>query len=55
MTSQMMQASAPYLDVHSHTFEVTIDAQMSGYSRQFVAVVGRNSLQDIQVLGFRWQ
>jgi len=39
-------------DVRSRTFEVTVDVEVAGYKRQFKAVLGRNSPQDIQVLSF---
>lgn len=42
-------------DVRSRTFEVQIDAQIGGYHRQFVAVVGRNNPRDVQVLSFYWK
>lgn len=39
-------------DVRSRTFEVTVDVEVAGYKRQFKAILGRNSPQDIQVLTF---
>lgn len=42
-------------DVRSRTFEVTVDAQVAGYQRQFVAILGRNGAQDIQILSFYWK
>lgn len=39
-------------DVRSHTFEVEITAQINGYQRKYMAVIGRNTPQDIQVLTF---
>jgi general secretion pathway protein K len=44
-----------YCDVRSRTFEVEVDAQISGYHRKFIAVVGRNNPRDIQVLTFYWK
>ncbi len=44
-----------FCDVRSKTFEVTIDAQISGYKRQFVAILGRNPPRDVQVLNFYWK
>lgn len=52
MVARMLQ---PYCDVRSKTFEVTIDAQIAGYHRQFIAILGRNSPRDIQVLNFYWK
>lgn len=42
-------------DVRSRTFEVQVDAEVNGYRRQFIAIVGRNSPKDIQVLTFHWR
>jgi len=39
-------------DVRSHTFEVEITAQINGYQRKYMAIIGRNSPQDIKVLTF---
>jgi general secretion pathway protein K len=44
-----------YCDVRSRTFEVTVDAEIGGYKRQFVAVLGRNTPRDIQILTFYWK
>ncbi len=44
-----------FCDVRSRTFEVQIDAQVGTYKRQFIAVLGRNSPRDIQVLSFYWK
>ena len=41
-----------FCDVRSRTFEVQVEAEVGGYRRQFVAVVGRNNLRDVQVLSF---
>jgi hypothetical protein len=41
-----------YCDVRSRTFEVQVTAEISGYTRQFIAVVGRNSPRDVPVLSF---
>lgn len=43
-----------YCDVRSRTFEVHVDAQVAGYHRHFVGVVGRNNPRDVQVLSFYW-
>ena len=42
-------------DVRSKTFQVQIDAQVNGYTRQFVAILGRNTHRDIQILNFYWK
>jgi general secretion pathway protein K len=44
-----------FCDVRSRTFEVTVEAQISGYKRQFVAILGRNNPRDIQFLSFYWK
>jgi len=41
--------------VRSATFEVHVDAEVGGYHRQFVAILGRNSPRDVQVLSFYWK
>ena len=41
-----------YFDVRSRTFEVDVEVSISGYTRHYVAILGRNSAQDIQVLTF---
>jgi general secretion pathway protein K len=42
-------------DVRSRTFEVQVDAEVNGYRRQFIAIVGRSSPRDVQVLSFYWK
>jgi general secretion pathway protein K len=44
-----------YCVVRSSVFEVTVDAEMSGYHRTFVAVLGRVNPRDVQVLSFHWK
>jgi general secretion pathway protein K len=46
-----------YCDVRSYTFEVQVDAQVSGYKRQFVAIITRprGNPRDMQVLSFYWK
>lgn len=39
----------------SSTFEVQVDAEVAGYSRQFFATLARNSPRDVQVLSFYWK
>jgi general secretion pathway protein K len=46
---------ARYCDVRSRTFEVTIDAQVAGYHRQFIAILGRADPRNVQVLSFYWK
>jgi type II secretory pathway component PulK len=42
----------PYCDVRSYTFEVQVEAEVGGYSRQFIAVIGASNPNDPQVLNF---
>jgi general secretion pathway protein K len=44
-----------FCDIRSRTFEVTVDAEVGGYHRQFIAVLGRNNPRDIQILSFYWK
>jgi len=44
-----------YCDIHSRTFEVHIEAKINNYKREFVAVLGRNTPRDIQILTFYWK
>jgi general secretion pathway protein K len=50
----MGQMIQQFTDIRSRTFEVRVDAQISGYHRYFTAVLGRNSARDVQVLTFAW-
>ena len=49
------QQAASFFDVRSQTFEVRVDAEIAGYRRQFVAILGRKSPRDVQVLSFYWK
>ena len=42
-------------DVRSYTFEVHVDAQVGGYHRRFVGIIGRASPRDVQILSFHWE
>ena len=55
LNRQAVAQIARICDVRSRTFEVQVDAQVGGYHRHFVAIVGRNSPKDIQVLSFYWK
>ncbi len=39
-------------DVRSRTFEVTVEAEVAGYKKTFVAIVGRNNPRDLPILSF---
>ena len=43
-----------YCGTRSRTFQVTVHAEVGGSSRDFVAILGRNSPRDVQVLSFYW-
>ena len=47
--------AARYFEQRSRTFEVTVQAEVNSYHRTFVAVLGRNSPRDVQVLNFYWK
>jgi general secretion pathway protein K len=51
MAAQMRQ----FCDVRSRTFQVQVDAQVGGYHRHFIGVLGRNNARDVQVLNFYWK
>jgi type II secretory pathway component PulK len=50
----MQGAIQQFCDVRSRTFEVHVKATVSGYTRDFVGILGRNNQRDIQVLSFYW-
>lgn len=54
MSQQLVQQFQRVCDVRSHSFKVTVDAQVGGYHRYFTAIVGRNSPQDTKILTFNW-
>jgi hypothetical protein len=54
-SAQIVGQLQRYCDVRSRTFEVQVDAEVGGYKRQFIAILGRNSPRDVQVLSFYWK
>jgi len=50
----MLGAIQQFAAVRSSTFEVHVDAQVAGYHRRFVGVLGRNNPRDVQILSFYW-
>ena len=44
-----------FCSVSSSTFEVQVDAQIGAYKRQFIAILGRTSPRDVQILNFYWK
>jgi general secretion pathway protein K len=55
VTLEASRTMAQFCDVRSRVFEVQVDAQVGTYKRTFIAVLGRNSVRDIQVLTFYWK
>lgn len=55
MNRQTAQQAARYFDQRSRAFEVEVDAEVNGYHRHFVAILGRNNQRDVQVLSFYWK
>jgi type II secretory pathway component PulK len=52
---EAMRYISTYCDVRSHTFEIHVTAHYANASRDYVAVVWRNTPQDIRVVQFYWQ
>ena len=50
---QAVQQLQALCDVRSRTFEVHIVAQIGGYTRRYIAVVGRRDPRNIETLSFR--
>jgi general secretion pathway protein K len=48
-------ALGQFCGTRSRTFEVTVHAEVAGSSRDFVAILGRNSPRDVQILSFYWK
>jgi type II secretory pathway component PulK len=51
---EAMQGISRYCDVRSHTFKILVTAHYASASRDYVAVVWRNTPQDIRVVQFYW-
>jgi type II secretory pathway component PulK len=51
---EAMQNIGNYCDVHSHTFEVHVTSHYLNFTREYIAIVWRNSPTDIRVVGFHW-
>ena len=54
VTPIMSQMIQQFCDIRSRTFEVHVDAQVGGYHRHFIGIIGRNNPRDVQVLSFYW-
>ncbi len=46
---------AQFCETRSMTFQVTVDAEVNGYHRQFVALLRRNNPRDVQIMNFYWK
>lgn len=55
INQQASQSVGAFGDVHSRTFEVQVTAHYANISREYIAIVWRNSPQDIRVVGFHWK
>lgn len=57
LSRQTVQQLTRYCDVHSHTFEVQVDAEINGAHRKFTAVLRRSNtnVQDLQMLFLHWK
>jgi hypothetical protein len=55
LSQQEAAMATRYLDQRSRTFEVTVEAEVNGYHRTFVAVLGRLTPRNVQVLSFYWK
>lgn len=55
LTLEMGRQIQRLCDVRSRTFQVEVDAEINGYKRQFIAILGRNNQRDVQVLNFYWK
>ena len=55
VSPQAMQQVGTLCTVRSSTFEVHVTAHIGDSSREFIAILFRNSGTDIQVLGFYWK
>jgi type II secretory pathway component PulK len=55
LAPQLASQAAAVCTVRSATFEVHVTAQAGQYKREYVAILARNSMTDIQVLSFYWK
>ena len=55
LLQRQIRTARSYFEQRSRTFEVTVEAEINSYHRTFVAVLGRNSPHDVQVLNFFWK
>ncbi|HTX21789.1 MAG TPA: general secretion pathway protein GspK [Candidatus Aquilonibacter sp.] len=55
VSPQVIQQAARYCTVRSSTFEVQVTARLGDYTREYDAILFRNSGTDIQILSFYWK
>jgi len=55
MDPQIFAASSRYFTTQSYIFEITVDAAIGDFRRQFVALVHRRGRQDVPILFFHWK
>lgn len=55
LSRQAAMAASMYFVTRSSTFKVTVDAEINGYHRTFVAILGRMNQNDVKVLNFYWK
>jgi type II secretory pathway component PulK len=51
----LMGVLSQYCDVRSRTFQIQVEAQIGGYRREFIAMVGCSDPRNIQLLTFYWK
>ncbi len=54
VSAEATQNIGQYCDVHSHTFQVHVTAHYGNSTREYIAVVWRNTPLDIRIVGFYW-
>ena len=55
LNPQLISQLIGICDVHSSTFEVHVTARVGDSKREYIAILLRNSVTDIQVLSFYWK
>ena len=55
LVPRVLSQMSRFFTTRSIHFEVFVDAKIGRYQRRFVALVRRNSRQDIQTLYFHWK
>jgi hypothetical protein len=55
VTLEMARMLQQFCGVRSSTFQVEVHAEVGGSSRDFIAILGRNSPRDVQILSFYWK